>query len=433
MVEVDKSLRLLIYAKSSEVSGEIREACRRALHAAPVTFLASDLTRLVDMARDREPRAALIELSGNIEEDRALVRELKAVAPQTVIVGVYDTQSSGELDGADAASRLVELVRLGVNDFLRRPLAGGELRQLFERMTLQSDGRAQLGTCIPFISNKGGVGKSTLSINTATRLAMKYPGEVLLIDASLQMGVCAPMLNLHPETSLLDAVRQRERIDGTLIRQLCVPHSSGLLLLAAPPDAIAATEVDDQMFTRLLNLARRTFRYVIVDTFPVFDQTVMSILDVASLAYVVVDNVVPTVVSAVQLMRLLEQLHFPEDRLRIVLNRYQRVLGNPSPDEVARVLQAEVSHLLPYDKRAITAANLGRPYAMDYFRWSKLHRALSGLVAEIESTEAASAAAIDRGALHRAEAAKPAPRPSLDDPAEGDLFDYESVSLVEQG
>ncbi len=40
--------------------------------------------------------------------------------------------------------------------------------------------------------------------------------RVLLVDASLQMGVCASLLDLTPATSLMDVVREADRLDETL-------------------------------------------------------------------------------------------------------------------------------------------------------------------------------------------------------------------------
>ena len=71
-----------------------------------------------------------------------------------------------------------------------------------------------------FLSNKGGVGKSTLAVNVATALALKHPDDVLLIDTSLQIGSCAMLLDIKPTTSIVDAVRERDRLDETLLRHL---------------------------------------------------------------------------------------------------------------------------------------------------------------------------------------------------------------------
>ena len=382
MSETTGSHTLLILARDDSVGREIREACRNAISNPINSYVATDLTQAVDIARDREPQAAMVDLTGDLATDRAHIGELRSIAPEMRIVGIYQVEGHSSDFGS---GYMVDLVRIGVSDFLRRPIAERELHGFFSRLSpgQSKPDQASLGTCIAFTSNKGGVGKSTLAVNVATALAKRFPEEVLLIDASLQMGVCAPMLNLTPETSLLDAFEQRQRLDSTLMRHLATPHDSGLLLLAAPPDPLLAADIDEQSITRVLNLARRTFRYVVVDTFPLFDQIVMSVLDIASRNYIVLDNVLPAVISAVHLLRLLENLQYPRERLRIVVNRYQRVAGNPLIDDISRSLGMNVDHVLPYDKRAITAANLGRPFAMDFIRWSGLHRAFNELRDEV--------------------------------------------------
>ena len=163
-----------------------------------------------------------------------------------------------------------------------------------------------MGRVVCFVSNKGGVGKSTTAVNAACGLALRHPGRVLLVDASLQMGVGASLLDLTPATSLLDVVREADRLDEILLRQLAAPHSSGLHLLAAPDDAVAASEIDDEIISRLVTLARRTYDFVIVDTFPMLDRAMVAVLDHSDRAYVVLENVVPTVLGGVKFLQVLK-------------------------------------------------------------------------------------------------------------------------------
>ncbi len=220
----------------------------------------------------------------------------------------------------------------------------------------------------------------------ATRLAQRHPEDVLLIDTSLQMGLCSTMLNLRPETSILDAVREPDRLDTSLLRRLTVRHPSGLDLLAAPPDPIYASEIDDEMVARVLSMARRTYQYVVIDTFPLFDRIVMAVLDFADRAYVVLDNVVPTVISAQRLLELMDAINYPAERRSVVVNRFAKASGNPSVADIERQLKHSVDHLLPFDKRAMTAANLGEPFALTPRAWSKLERGLRELVDDVEQS-----------------------------------------------
>ena len=226
-----------------------------------------------------------------------------------------------------------------MKDFLRRPVSSSEVAELLrriERSALRQTGR--VGKIVSFVSNKGGVGKSTLAVNAACGLAMRHPGGVLLVDASLQMGDCASLLDLTPTASLIDAARESGRLDETLIRQLAMPHSSGLHLLAAPPDPIEAGEMDDEVLTRILTLARHTYDFVLVDTFPMLDRAMVAVLDLSDRAYVVLENVVPTLLGGVKFVEVLQGLGVSRQRQRIVLNRYTTLPGSVQPADVAERL-----------------------------------------------------------------------------------------------
>jgi pilus assembly protein CpaE len=289
--------------------------------------------------------------------------------------------------GTDAAESgmLIETLRAGIKDFLRRPVSSSELEQLLARFRGEPiRAAARNGAVVSFVSNKGGVGKSTLAVNVACGLAMRYPDQVLLIDASLQMGVCASLLNLQPSASLLDAAREPQRLDEMLIRQLAARHESGLHLLASPNDAVEAAEIDDELMSRVLTLARRSYEYVIVDTFPLLDRVVVAVLDHSDRELVVVENVVPTLLGAVRLLSVLDGMGYPRPRRRIVVNRHASLPGGLKPVEIADRLGAEVDYVLPFDKNVIISANTGRPF-IERARWmSRYGRALRRMIDDLD-------------------------------------------------
>src|SRR5205807_5210981 len=144
--------------------------------------------------------------------------------------------------------------------------------------------------------------------------------------------------------------------DETLVRQLATPHPSGLHLLAAPASAVEAAEIDDQVMARILNLARRAYDYVFVDTFPMLDQVMMAVLDLSDRVYIVLESVVPTVLGVARLLTLLEHLGVPAERVRLILNRYTGSTDNLKPAEVEQRLGRPIEHVLPYHKNVIVAA-----------------------------------------------------------------------------
>jgi pilus assembly protein CpaE len=203
-----------------------------------------DYRRGIEAARSRHPALVLVEMTGDLQALEAFAEEVSVASPGTAVAAVF----SPDIFGPDVSESaiIIGALRAGVKDFLRRPMSSSDLEQLVDRLTRRSLLAPQrLGKTVFFLGNKGGVGKSTVAINVACGLAARYPDKILLIDASLQMGVCASMLDLKPATTMTDAYHERDRLDETLLRQLATPHSSGLHLLAAPADAIEAAYIDD--------------------------------------------------------------------------------------------------------------------------------------------------------------------------------------------
>ena len=375
--------QLLVLTADSKLQDEIRSAVRGLGDRAPVVHFEREMRAAVEAIRSRLPAVVLTEMGSNLGTLKALSQDIRAVSPQTILAAVIGAELQGD---AVESSLLIEALRLGVKDFLRRPVSGRELDQLLHRAQQPASPASgnKAGAVVSFISNKGGVGKSTLAINTACGLALRHTGDVLLIDASLQMGVAASTLDLRPEATLTDAVRERDRLDETMLRQLAVPHHSGLSLLAAPNSAVEAAEIDDEAISRIITLARRTFRYVIVDTFPLLDGVVIAILDLSDRAYIVLENVVPTLLGGVKLVELLAGLGYPPEGQRVLLNRYTSIAGSLRPEDVATRLGRSVDLVLPYDKNVLMAANTGRPYALSPSRFFGFGPSLKELIADVE-------------------------------------------------
>ena len=352
-----------------------------------MTHFFDELRGAADAARDFQPEIIVIELTTDMRSLGAVTDELSAAAPHSSIIAVFRPD---QLPGNVAESTImIQALRMGVEDFIRRPISSRDLEQLLaRRLQKPSRGPQAVGRTIAFISNKGGVGKSTAAVNVAAGLAQEHPERVLLVDGSLQMGVCAAQLNLQPKTTIVDAWRERDRLDELLLRELTTAHSSGLDLLAAPKAAVDAIDLDDAIMSRVLMLARRTYDYVIVDTFPLFDRVVMAILDLSDLAYIVVENVVPTMQTVRGFFDLLSDVEFPAAKQRLLLNRFTRSGGNPGQSEVEAYLDRSVDFTIPFDRSVVQAANLGQPFISTATRFSKSGKAIRAIIQEIQELSA---------------------------------------------
>jgi pilus assembly protein CpaE len=384
---MDKAVQILVVGSDPALPAEFQEAAAGVANRHVLVHWVRDPGQAEEAVRSRRPQLICVDLTDNPRPLALLARQIVSAEPDAAVIAMYrpERMTGTELE----TSFVIESLRSGIRDFLRRPLSSTELRQLMDRfLALRRSGIPQAGAILSFISNKGGVGKSTLSVNTACMLAEKYPGEVLLVDASLQLGICALMLDLLPTTTIVDAVRERGRLDETLLRRFTEQHESGLHLLAAPKDVAEASEIDTEAMSHILNLARRTFRYIVVDTFPVLDSTVLTILDLTDRAYIVFQGTAPTVVGVARLLPLLTTLGFPADRQRVILNHnYKSFSGDLTAIDIESRLGRQIDYIVPYKKNVLVSMNTGRPTVLSGSRRFGFGLAIAELAEDLDDLE----------------------------------------------
>ena len=334
----------------------------------------SELTAGLASLRYETADIIAVELPADASEIQRWSRLLDVDSAQNQIpmIGILSDESE------QAEGVVVEAVRFGIRDFLRRPASASELSEILSRLSKPNHVRSERGQLIAVASTKGGVGKSTISTNLAVGLATRFPQQVLLIDGSLQLGVSASLLNLQPTVTLSNIAASVDRLDSTLLREMALQHQSGLDLIPAPLSPAEAGDIDESVMSVLLGVAKNNYKYVIIDTFPMINELMLLVFDRSDQIVIVTENVVPTLSGTAAMLKVLDQLQIPKDRWFVVLNRYQRLAGSLSASGVSDQLGIEIESVVPHDNRVIEAANLGQPIILGS-RWRKSVSALQKL------------------------------------------------------
>jgi pilus assembly protein CpaE len=123
------------------------------------------------------------------------------------------------------------------------------------------------GTIITVFGAKGGIGKSTVSTNLAVALAKQQSGSVVIVDLDNGFGDITGMLDVKPERTLFDLVRDIDKkIEADDLPRYLVKHElSGLNVLAAP-SVLEWRQVSADQVRSAVELLAKHFDKVVLDT-----------------------------------------------------------------------------------------------------------------------------------------------------------------------
>lgn len=214
---------------------------------------------------------------------------------------------------------------------------------------------------ITVFSPKGGTGKTVVSTHLSAAIAKHHKARTLLADLDLQFGDAAIMLGLEPEQTLHELATSSGHLDADKLRGYLTRHAStGLDVLAAPLRPEDGELVTDEKVEGLLEVAAPLYDVIVVDTSPSFHGPMLSALDRSDVLLFVCTPEVPTLKNVRLGIETLRLLSFPEDRMRLVLNRSDAGAGLRRPD-VEAALGMPVSYELPSAPDVPAAVNRGMP------------------------------------------------------------------------
>jgi pilus assembly protein CpaE len=259
-------------------------------------------------------------------------------------------------------------LRAGADDYLIKPFHPAELmariKSLLARFLPAERlvGRPPLGRIQVYYGAKGGVGTTTIAINTAIALHRELGRKVCLVDGNLQFGDHRVFLDLGLDRKSIVDVVTAPTIDLDLIKQVVVKHDSGIDLLLAPPSPETAELVTQDHMPAILEILRTLYDYVIVDIDKKLDEVNLRILDVADTIFVVMTADLSCLKNVRLVLETIANLGYESSKVRLVLNRSNAFTGiNVKNAEGA--LKRTIEHQIVNEYRgAISALNSGAPF-----------------------------------------------------------------------
>lgn len=343
------------------------EAVQQAVDEMPGVRLEAYNGALADVLKGIEPRRGidmmLMDVDLADESELEVLTEVIGRAPSGI--PIIATSSSSSID------RVRLLMRMGLADFVPQPIGRDDLINsimVARRQALRQGAPQSTGRIIAFMRTAGGMGATTLVVQSACILAQSKPSQprVCLIDLDIQAQAAGLYLNVDSPLSLVDCLTDPERIDAMLMKSVVSRHSAGFDVLPAPKNIVPLDRVQPTAVEALLEVARSEYDLVLLDMPPVWTSWSETALANSDLLVLVTQVSVAGVRQARRQIDALSGRKLGTLPTLVVANRYQKRLFRREIHlhEAERALGRRFDVCIPSDYRLVSeAVNAGVPLA----------------------------------------------------------------------
>ena len=175
----------------------------------------------------------------------------------------------------------------------------------------------QNGKIITISSVKGGVGKTTLTINLAG-LYFLMKKKVLIIDLDLYAGGVATCLNINNKKDiymLVDTLSNNKTIE---LSDYVSKYNSGIDVLSNPKDPRDVSKIESKYINKIFDIAKREYDIILVDTSHLLDETCLVALDASYNSAFVITNDLVDLKNMKSLVSIFNEMN--KTNYRVVLN-----------------------------------------------------------------------------------------------------------------
>jgi len=228
---------------------------------------------------------------------------------------------------------------------------------------------------IVITSGKGGVGKTTTSINLGA--AMNYFGkDVLIIDGNLS----TPNIGIHLNSPEVPVNLNHVLAKKSDPEEAVYEHHSGIKIL---PSSLSIKELRKKTPKKIKDFKKdfeKISDFVIVDSAAGLGEEAISVIEMADDIIIVTNPELPAITDALKTIKLAEQMK--KNVLGVIMTRVKRNKIEMKPETVKEMLEIPVLGMVPEDLDVQKSINL-KDAVVNIFPKSKPARAYKEIAARI--------------------------------------------------
>ena len=344
-------LRIAIFSELKEFADEIRNRLS-AVPGAQVMVIVDDPEDLNEIIKSESPDVLYADLGHAPHVVLDLIEAIDAPLPDLLVSGCQDDSQV-----------ILRSMQIGAREFLPQAPNEDDFKRAIDRLLRGREAEPRpekSASVISVMGAKGGVGATCVASQLAASLQEKG-GRTVIVDLNFPLGDVALHFDIEPSYTLADIAREGESLDGTYLRSILQVHQSGVQILAAPPRIEDSELIQGEHVSRLLEILRAQFDFVVLDVSRNWNDASVRALDLADQILVVTSLDVPTLHHARKHMELLRRLGHPTEKIHAVVNRHS-ASDTVTDKDLTRFLGRPKSAAIPNDyANTVESVNQGKP------------------------------------------------------------------------
>jgi pilus assembly protein CpaE len=298
-----------------------------------------------------------------------------------------------------SATDYKRLIQSGGADWVSEIAPPQEITDIIARQRAKSTETTSNGArplVVTFVPSAGGVGNSTLAVETAVQLKKGSAGRqrrVCLVDMDFQASHVCDYLDIEPRLQIQEIASNPGRLDHQLFEIFISRHSSGLHVIAAPRGKFEPWKLDVSALDKLFGMIAANYDCILIDLPVTWFQWTAHIITASAGIVVTGLNTIPGLRQVAETLSAIRNTAGVDAEIRVALNRCEyRLLGGVARRQHVRtVLPNEHVIFVMNASLAVEAINSGVPMlaASPSQRINKQIGEIALFCAEVESARAA--------------------------------------------
>ena len=242
------------------------------------------------------------------------------------------------------ASLIIKSKKAGIKEIITKPFIKNEVELKVSKLINQINYSSpnQNKKIISVFSNKGGVGKTTLAVNTALEIANITKESVVIVDFNSQFGDVSTFLNVKTDFGISFLLSNKERINRDFLMSVLPRYKNANLWVLS--DAFNVQGVKDitlEDTQDIIDALKSTFNYIIIDMTTIFDLRTIKLFDNSTDILIPIVANMPNLRNCQRCLNFFEKLGYNEDKIKLILNR---VIKNEAikPDIIESTLKKKI-------------------------------------------------------------------------------------------